>query len=65
MPESRFTGDTASVWLQRRCGRAPNLRVPSDAGDRRGGMDRQLILTFDHAVDASTVETMIQEGLDT
>ena len=29
------------------------------------GMDRQLILTFNHAVDASTVETMIQEGLDT
>jgi len=29
------------------------------------GMDRQLILTFDHAVDASTVKTMIQEGLDT
>ena len=29
------------------------------------GMDRQLILTFDHAVDASTVRTMIQEGLDT
>ena len=29
------------------------------------GMDRQLILTFDHAVDASTVKTFIQEGMDT
>jgi hypothetical protein len=29
------------------------------------GMDRQLVLTFDHAVDASTVQTFIQEGMDT
>ena len=29
------------------------------------GMDRQLILTFDHAVDASTVKRFIQEGMDT
>jgi hypothetical protein len=29
------------------------------------GFDRQLVLTFDHAVNASTVETIIQEGMDT
>jgi len=29
------------------------------------GFDRELILTFDRPVDASTVETMIQGGLDT
>jgi len=29
------------------------------------GMDRELVLTFDHAVDASTVKTFIQEGMDT
>jgi hypothetical protein len=29
------------------------------------GMDRQLVLTFDRAVDASTVKTFIQEGMDT
>jgi hypothetical protein len=29
------------------------------------GMDRQLVLTFDHAVDAATVKTFIQEGMDT
>lgn len=29
------------------------------------GFDRQLVLTFDHAVDASTVEGIIQEGMDT
>jgi hypothetical protein len=39
----------------------PAPTKPTDAV----GMDRQLILTFDHAVDASTVQTMIQEGLDT
>ena len=39
----------------------PAPTSPTDAV----GMDRQLILTFDHAVDASTVTTMIQEGLDT
>jgi hypothetical protein len=39
----------------------PAPTSPTDAV----GMDRQLILTFDHAVDASTVKTMIQEGLDT
>ena len=28
------------------------------------GFDREVILTFDHAVDAATVETAIREGLD-
>jgi hypothetical protein len=29
------------------------------------GFDRELILTFDHPVDAATVEAILQEGLDT
>jgi len=28
------------------------------------GFDREVVLTFDHAVDAATVETAIREGLD-
>ena len=39
----------------------PAPTKPTDAV----GMDRQLILTFDHPVDASTVEAIIQKGLDT
>lgn len=37
---------------------------PSGATDSIG-FDRQLNLTFDHAVDASTVRAILQDGLDT
>jgi hypothetical protein len=39
----------------------PRPTEPTDAV----GMDRQLVLAFDRPVDAATVETIIQDGMDT
>ena len=42
------------------------LVQPEPRGDTDSiGFDRQVDLTFDHAVDASTVQAILQDGLDT